>query len=244
MPFKVYEEKILKIQDKQAFVVTDTIVASVACGYVPNVEIGQLTDVDLTDVQDGQILVYSIDKWINADLNAGSHGDLSNLSADDHEQYLLHDRTGDAQGDILYYNGTTWVSLVAGTSGYYLKTQGSGSDPIWDVISTDKNITWVIESPATGGIPGPKIMNASTIKSLNTFVKSATSATFNIKIRDTIGVAGTNILASDIVADVDGESTTTFAEEIIDANDYLWVDISAVDGTPEYLTITMIIEED
>lgn len=36
-----------------------------------------------------------------------------------------------AQGDILYYNGTAWVDLVAGTSGQLLKTQGAGANPTW-----------------------------------------------------------------------------------------------------------------
>jgi hypothetical protein len=35
------------------------------------------------------------------------------------------------QGDIIYYNGTNWVTLAAGTNGYYLKTQGTGANPIW-----------------------------------------------------------------------------------------------------------------
>lgn len=36
-----------------------------------------------------------------------------------------------AQGDILYYNGTAWVKLAAGTSGYFLKTLGAGANPAW-----------------------------------------------------------------------------------------------------------------
>ena len=39
--------------------------------------------------------------------------------------------TGLAQGDILYYNGTDWVRLGAGTSGHFLKTQGTGANPVW-----------------------------------------------------------------------------------------------------------------
>jgi hypothetical protein len=38
---------------------------------------------------------------------------------------------GDLKGDILFYNGTDWRSLSAGTSGYVLKTQGNGADPVW-----------------------------------------------------------------------------------------------------------------
>lgn len=35
------------------------------------------------------------------------------------------------QGDVLYYNGTNWTTLGAGTDGYFLKTQGAGANPIW-----------------------------------------------------------------------------------------------------------------
>lgn len=42
-----------------------------------------------------------------------------------------------AQGDILYRNGTAWVFLAPGTSGYYLKTQGAGANPTWDVPGTN-----------------------------------------------------------------------------------------------------------
>ncbi len=36
-----------------------------------------------------------------------------------------------AQGDIIYYNGSNWVRLGAGTSGHFLKTQGAGANPTW-----------------------------------------------------------------------------------------------------------------
>lgn len=42
--------------------------------------------------------------------------------------------TSAAQGDIVYYNGTNWVNLGPGTSGYFLKTQGAGANPIWENI--------------------------------------------------------------------------------------------------------------
>lgn len=37
----------------------------------------------------------------------------------------------DAQGDILYYNGTDYTRLGAGTNGQFLKTQGTGANPTW-----------------------------------------------------------------------------------------------------------------
>lgn len=39
--------------------------------------------------------------------------------------------TTPTQGDILYYNGTAWAKLAAGTAGYYLATGGAGANPSW-----------------------------------------------------------------------------------------------------------------
>jgi hypothetical protein len=39
-----------------------------------------------------------------------------------------------AQGDIVYYNGSNFVRLGAGTSGWFLKTQGSAANPVWAAI--------------------------------------------------------------------------------------------------------------
>lgn len=47
--------------------------------------------------------------------------------------------TSVAQGDIFYYNGTDFTRLPAGTSGYYLKTQGAGANPIWSDPITSIN---------------------------------------------------------------------------------------------------------
>lgn len=39
--------------------------------------------------------------------------------------------TNEAQGDLLYFDGTNWVRLAAGTNGYILKTQGAAANPVW-----------------------------------------------------------------------------------------------------------------
>jgi hypothetical protein len=36
-----------------------------------------------------------------------------------------------AQGDLVYFNGTNWVRLAAGTSGQFLKTNGAAANPAW-----------------------------------------------------------------------------------------------------------------
>ena len=55
-----------------------------------------------------------------------------------------------AQGEIIYYNGTSWVVLGVGTDGQILETQGASKNPNWiDVaIPTDLAIT----SQAAGDI--------------------------------------------------------------------------------------------
>jgi len=45
--------------------------------------------------------------------------------------------SGITQGDVVYYNGTDWTRLAAGTSGQFLKTNGSGANPVWDDVDTD-----------------------------------------------------------------------------------------------------------
>ena len=40
-----------------------------------------------------------------------------------------------AQGDILYFNGTIWEKLSAGTSGQYLQTQGASANPQWATVT-------------------------------------------------------------------------------------------------------------
>ena len=42
------------------------------------------------------------------------------------------DGLGSTQGMIAYRNASGWVGLGVGTSGQFLKTQGAGSNPVWD----------------------------------------------------------------------------------------------------------------
>ena len=64
-----------------------------------------------------------------------AEGSSTSLSRADH----THAVTGlsiasQAQGDILYYNGSAWVRLAASTDGYYLQTNGPGQNPSWETV--------------------------------------------------------------------------------------------------------------
>jgi hypothetical protein len=99
--------------------------------------------------------------------------------------------------------------------------------------------TWVVVAPAVGGIPGPQLKEAHTATRISSYVTSATSCTFNIEERGTIGSAGSNLLSSDQVAVATGASGTTFADSALAADAWLWLDISAVSGTPAAVVVTL-----
>ncbi|MGD0336717.1 MAG: hypothetical protein ABSB18_06420 [Candidatus Omnitrophota bacterium] len=59
--------------------------------------------------------------------------------------------TSQAQGDILFYNGSAWVRFAPGTSGYVLKTLGAGQTPTW-TDTAPKAADLTITSQAAGDI--------------------------------------------------------------------------------------------
>lgn len=52
-----------------------------------------------------------------------------------------------AQGDVLYYNGTNWARLAAGSSGQYLFTSGAGANPSWQYLKPIVYSTTNVASP-------------------------------------------------------------------------------------------------
>ncbi len=75
--------------------------------------------------------------------NEFKHADVgTELTKLEWESIACHIADGQAQGDVLYFNGTYWVRLPAGTSGRFLKTQGSSANPIWDAIPTVGGLTF------------------------------------------------------------------------------------------------------
>ncbi len=57
--------------------------------------------------------------------------------------------SAETQGDILYFDGTDWVRLSAGTNGYFLKTQGAAANPIWAAIAGGGDMLASTYDPAT-----------------------------------------------------------------------------------------------
>lgn len=49
-----------------------------------------------------------------------------------------------SQGDIVYYNGSVWTSLAAGSAGQVLMTQGAAANPVWTAgVPIGSMMPWV-----------------------------------------------------------------------------------------------------
>lgn len=131
--------------------------------WIPGAAGGGFTDGDKGDVVvSGTGAVWTIDT------DAVTYAQMQNVSATsrvlgrktsgagDPEECSLSDILdfigGATQGDILYRGASGWSRLGAGTSGYFLQTQGASANPAWaaggvslDTILTDG------ENVITGG---------------------------------------------------------------------------------------------
>jgi hypothetical protein len=76
----------------------------------------------------------------------------------------VFDLLGTTQGSIIYRNASDWVVLGPGTSGYFLKTQGPGANPVWDVTSGGGGVTSVAMTVPTGlTVTGSPITTTGTL---------------------------------------------------------------------------------
>lgn len=57
-----------------------------------------------------------------------------------------------AQGDILYYSGSAWARLGAGTNGQYLQTQGAGANPQWATVASSTSPSFSVTRSTTQSI--------------------------------------------------------------------------------------------
>lgn len=81
----------------------------------------------------------------------------------------------DAQGDVMYYDGTNWVRLPAGTSGQVLKTNGAAANPEWmtpvsnapDVILEDQKAANTDGGTFTAGADRTRTLNTEVRDALN-----------------------------------------------------------------------------
>jgi len=126
------------------------------------------TAVGLTDGDKGDITVASTGTSWTIDNSAVTNAKMANMTAstikaritastgapEDATLTQVLDLVGSAaQGDILYRGTSTWSRLAAGTSGHYLKTNGTGSDPAWAAVSASGGGSTNVWIPASAWIP-------------------------------------------------------------------------------------------
>lgn len=95
-----------------------------------------LTDSDL----EGQFDL--IINWVMAALNS-STGHAHDGTSNQGPKLAINSAltiASQAQGDVLYHNGTSWTRLGAGTSGQFLKTQGAAANPTWATVNEDQSL--------------------------------------------------------------------------------------------------------
>jgi hypothetical protein len=126
----------------------------------------------------------------------------------------------DAQGDIMYYDGTDWVRLGAGTNGQFLKTQGASANPAWATVASGLTIGSTAIASGTNG----RILydNAGTLGEMTTtgsgtVVALATSPTIGTAVLNNPSIDKvSNLTSNGFVKTSGGDGTLS-----IDTNTYL-----------------------
>jgi len=120
-----------------------------------------------------------IPTWVTAVTSVGGSSPISSTGgATPTLSFFL---TGQTQGDIVYFNGASWVRLAAGTAGQFLQTQGASANPVW---------------ADAGGSGGPVGDNADALRMGpdRPFLMDGQFTSLGIQIKNTLltdGVGGT-----------------------------------------------------
>jgi hypothetical protein len=139
-----------------------------------------------------------------------------------------------AQGDILYFNGTNWTRLAAGTSGHYLQTQGAGANPQWAAgggaslgANTFTRLQTITQGTANEGIiasTGYSLTGAnaqSMVDLAGAWNTTGVPTGIKLNITNTASGAGSKLLdlqvggSSKVNVDVDGYLNFLFAGDFV-----------------------------
>jgi hypothetical protein len=88
------------------------------------------TDLGLTGTNSGDQTIT-----LTGDVTGSGPGSFAATIADNSVDGTDIQLGSDAQGDVMYYDGTNYVRLPPGTSGQYLQTQGAAANPTWATVA-------------------------------------------------------------------------------------------------------------
>ena len=210
--------------------------------------LADLTDVDLSGVTDGDILVYNSGIWYvltpelstlqDVDITGISNGDVLVYNAGTWEVLTPElstlqdvDITGIVNGNTLVYNSGTWVPGSGGGGGVSQFTATVYASGDWDNEAVP-----IWQAPKDAGV---------TIEQVNASVLGASTPTldFNLEKRayNTIGSVGTDLFATEQTAPATGIEITSFAVDTLSAKDYVMLatNTSAESGVVTLITVTV-----
>lgn len=124
--------------------------------------------------------------------------------------------TSQAQGDVLYFNGTNWVRLAAGTADYFLQTKGAGQNPTWalpsagsvaldDVTNPDAAKTFTLLDNNASAVSFGSTGKADILKMITT------DAGEGVTMSGTLGVTGMITASGGVTGNVTGNCSGTAA---------------------------------
>lgn len=117
-----------------------------------------------------------------------------------------------AQGDIIYFDGTSWVRMPAGTSGQVLQTAGASAAPAW----ADRITQWLPRGPGSIACPdAPWVCGQINQNGGATTVVLPTATNQRIEIVDALGLAATYNITIDPPGSVTINGASTY---VISAN--------------------------
>lgn len=176
-----------------------------------------LNNINTASPVQGMIVYYNGSNWVP--LGAGTSGKFlqtqgtsanpvyatalipaNNLSDVSSQQTSLNNimPTSPAQGDVVYYNGTNWVRLAAGTSNNFLQTKGGAANPQWSAALLPANNLSDVSNASTAvtnlgavhlngdTMTGALILNADPVTALGAatkqYVDAGSAASSNCKV--------------------------------------------------------------
>lgn len=183
--------------------------------------------------------------------SANAEGSAQSLARSDHTHEVSDLKvTSQAQGDILYFNGSNWVRLPPGTAGQRLKTNGAAANPAWvdDLVDLAFTVTGsggVGTDLATGTNLSYEFPPSAALTIINVFIVVKTAPTGGPLTVD-VNKNGTTIFTTQsgrpsIAASGTEDTSDTPDVTSLAVNDNITIDIDLVGVTTPGQDLTVIV---